>query len=171
MNRIVRGRVRERRLFRLRRGGFLRCAHHREVLCLAKIPICREIKQIDCSPPLSLYGCKTGLMLRMFRVLSAVLPQFFRSRRDLLLENLALRQQLAVLRARHPQPRFSASDRLFWVILRRLWLEWKQALILVQPETVFRWHRDGFKVYWRWISRDRSRSGRRFVSRELREIS
>jgi putative transposase len=120
--------------------------------------------------PLYLFTCKTGLMLRMFRVLSAVLLQFFRSRRDLLLENLALRQQPAVLRARHPQPRFSASDRLFWVILRRLWLGWKQALILVQPETVVRWHRAGFKVYWTWISRHRSRAGRTCVSRELREI-
>src|ERR1035438_3771562 len=120
--------------------------------------------------PLYLFTCKTGLMLRMFRVLSAVLPQFFRSRRDLLLENLALRQQLAVLRARHPQPRFSASDRLFWVILRRLWLGWNQALILVQPETVVRWHRAGFKVYWTWISRHRSRAGRTCVSRELPEI-
>jgi hypothetical protein len=87
-----------------------------------------------------------------------------------LLENLALRQQPAVLRARHPQPRFSASDRLFWVILRRLWLGWKQALILVQPETVVRWHRAGFKVYWTWISRHRSRAGRTCVSRELRDL-
>lgn len=47
--------------------------------------------------------------------------QFLCSHRDLVLENLALRQQLAVLRRRHPQPRFAASDRFFWVILRQLW--------------------------------------------------
>jgi putative transposase len=109
-------------------------------------------------------------MLRILRFVSAISVRLFRSRRDLLLENLALRQQLAVLRARHPQPRFSTPDRLFWVVLRRVWSGWKRALILVQPETVVRWHRAGFKIYWAWISRHRSRAGRKCISRELREL-
>jgi putative transposase len=109
-------------------------------------------------------------MLRHLRLLSALAFQSFRSRRDLLLENLALRQQLAVLKRRHPQSRFVATDRLFWLILRRLWCGWKQALILVQPETVVRWHRAGFKVYWTWISRHRTRVGRKPISRELRDL-
>jgi hypothetical protein len=54
-------------------------------------------------------------------LLSTLPTRFFRSHRDLLLENLALRQQLAVLRQRLPQPRFAGSDRLFWIVLRRLW--------------------------------------------------
>jgi hypothetical protein len=61
---------------------------------------------------------------------------FFRSRRDLLLENFALQQQLAVLKRRDPRPRMAVSDRLFWVLLRRFWSPWKQALILVQPEII-----------------------------------
>jgi len=96
--------------------------------------------------------------------------RLFCSRRDLQLENLALRQQLAVLGRKHSQPRFAASDRLFWVLLRRLWPGWKQALILVQPEIVVRWHRAGFKLYWTWLSRHRCRPGRKCVSRELREL-
>jgi putative transposase len=92
------------------------------------------------------------------------------SRRDLLLENLTLRQQLAVLKARHPQPRFAAPDKLFWVLLRRLWLGWKNASILVQPETIVGWHRAGFKLYWKWLSRHRSPAGRRCVGKELREL-
>jgi hypothetical protein len=92
-------------------------------------------------------------MLCLLRLLRALAVDVFCSRRDLLLENLALRQQLTVLRRRHPQPRFAPSHRLFWVMLRRLWSGWKQALILVQPETVVRWHRAGFKVYWTWLSR------------------
>ena len=88
----------------------------------------------------------------------------------MLLENLALRQQLAVLKERRPQPRFSASDKLFWTTLCRLWSQWQRALILVQPETVVRWHRAGFKLYWKWISRHRTCAGRRCVSRELREL-
>jgi putative transposase len=110
-------------------------------------------------------------MLRALRLLLVLLTRSFRSRRDLLLENLALRQQLAVLKTRHPQPRLAAPDRLFWVILRQLWLGWKQALLIVQPETVVRWHRAEFKQYWEWISRHRARTGRRPASKELRELT
>jgi putative transposase len=109
-------------------------------------------------------------MLRLMKLLAIMAIQIFRSRRDLLLENLALRQQLAVLRQRHPQPRFAASDRLFWVILRRLWCGWKQALILVQLETVVRWYGARFKAYWTWLSRHRNRTGRKYISIELREL-
>jgi putative transposase len=114
--------------------------------------------------------CKTGLMLRLLRLLIILITQLLRSRRDLLLENLALRQQLAVLKQRHSQPRFAAPDRLFWAMLRRFWCGWKQALILVQPETVVRWHRAGFKLYWTWLSRHRAPVGRRCISRDLREL-
>lgn len=64
------------------------------------------------------------------------------TRRDLLLEILALRDQLSVL-ARSNR-RFRASDRVLWLILRRLWPRWRDALVLVQPATVDRWHRDRF---------------------------
>jgi hypothetical protein len=64
-------------------------------------------------------------MERLLILLPLLATRFFRSRRDLLLENLALRQQLAVLKVRRPQPRFAPSDKLFWVMLRRLWPEWK----------------------------------------------
>lgn len=114
--------------------------------------------------------CKTALMLCFLRLMIVLFARLFCSRRDLQLENLALRQQLAVLGRKHSQPRFAASDRLFWVLLRRLWPGWKQALILVQPEIVVRWHRAGFKLYWTWLSRHRCRPGRKCVSRELREL-
>jgi hypothetical protein len=60
-------------------------------------------------------------MLRLLRFLSILPVRFFRSRRDLLLENLALRQQLTVVGRSHSQPRFAAADKLFWVTLRQLW--------------------------------------------------
>jgi hypothetical protein len=85
-------------------------------------------------------------MLRMVKLLFVPVIMFFRSRRDLLLENLALRQQLAVLKRRRSHPRLAVPDRLFWVILRRFWSRWRETLILVQPETVVRWHRAGFKL-------------------------
>ena len=109
-------------------------------------------------------------MLRLVKLLLVPVIRFFSSRRDLLLENLALRQQLAVLKRRHSHPRLAVTDRLFWVILRRFWSGWRQALILVQPETVVRWHRAGFRLYWTWLSRHRVRAGRKCVSKELREL-
>jgi putative transposase len=108
-------------------------------------------------------------MARMLRLIFTLVARSLRSRHHLLLENLALRQQLVVLARRHPQPRFSASDRLFWVSLHRLWLGWRTALILVQPEAVVRWHRTGFKLYWKWRSRKHAVVGRKPTSVELRE--
>jgi putative transposase len=109
-------------------------------------------------------------MLRLLRLFSTFSLSFFRSRRNLLLENLALRQQLGVLAQWHPHPRLAVPDRLFWIGLRRFWPGWKQSLLIVQPETVVRWHRAGFRLYWKWVSRKRVRSGRKPTSRELREL-
>jgi putative transposase len=80
-----------------------------------------------------------------------------------------LRQQLCAMARRRPQPRFSNGDRLLWVMLRGLWSGWRKALILVQPETVVRWHRAGFKLYWKWISRSKSCLSRRATSKQVRE--
>src|SRR6059036_1428934 len=102
-----------------------------------------------------------GILLRTFR--SAV-----RTRRELALENLALRQQLAVWKACQPRPQLTAMDRIFWVVLSRLWKNWRSALHLVRPETVVRWHRRGFRAYWAWKSR--RRRGRPTISAELRGL-
>ena|SRR5258708_185328 len=106
----------------------------------------------------------------MFRLLFGLLWRFFHSRRDLLLENLALRQQLLAVQRRNPRPRLTRLDRLFWVVTKRLWPQWKQALVIVTPETVVRWHRAGFLLYWNWISHHRKVFGRKRASKELREL-
>jgi len=64
----------------------------------------------------------------------------------------------------------AAFDKLFWVLARRFWSGWKQALLIVSPETVVRWHRSGFALYWRAISRARRIVGRRRISQELRDL-
>jgi len=114
--------------------------------------------------------CYYFVMPRMLRLFFGLLTRSVSSRRNLLLENLALRQQLAILSARHPQPRFATQDKLFWLLLHRFWLGWKSTLALVQPETVAGWHRAGFKLYWKWLSRRRTRVGRKCVSKELRDL-
>ena len=77
------------------------------------------------------------------------LGAFFRSRYSLSLEILALRQQLGVLKRKHPRPRLLIHDRIFWVVLRRLWPAWSNVLVIVKPETVVAWHRAGFRLFWR----------------------
>jgi hypothetical protein len=80
---------------------------------------------------------------------------FFVCRSSLAAENLALRQQVAVYKHSVKRPKLRPRDRVFWVWLSRLWSNWRSALAIVQPETVIQWHRQGFKLYWRWRSRAR----------------
>jgi hypothetical protein len=94
----------------------------------------------------------------------------FRSRENLILENLALRQQLLTLHAKRPRPRVGVFDKMFWVALRKLWSAWEKSLILVTPATVVRWHRTGFRLYWAWLSRAPHTAGRKVLSREVREL-
>jgi hypothetical protein len=94
----------------------------------------------------------------------------FRTRRRILPENIALRQQLVALKRRHPWLRLASYDKRFWVLARRFWSGWKQALLVVSPETVVRWHRSGFALYWRRISKARRMVGRRRISKEVRDL-
>jgi putative transposase len=109
-------------------------------------------------------------MYNLFLLWFGVLIRLFRSRGKLVLENLVLRQQLAVLKRRHPRPRLDFFDKLFWVIAHQFWSAWEEALIVVTPETVVRWHRAGFRFYWRLISRVRKPAGRRRLSKEVRDL-
>jgi putative transposase len=107
-------------------------------------------------------------MLRWLGILTGTLRSAVRTRRELALENLALRQQLAVWKSRERRPRLTEMDRIFWVLLSRLWTGWRQSLQLVRPATVVGWHRQGFRRYWAWKSR--RRSGRPVISTELRDL-
>jgi len=96
-------------------------------------------------------------MFKWLRIFAGALRSAVKCRRDLALENLALRQQLAVLKHAHPRPRLTDVDRAFWIHLSKIWRGWRSALHVVQAETVVRWHRQGFRCYWRWKSRARGR--------------
>src|SRR3989454_5103092 len=85
------------------------------------------------------------------------------------LENVALRHQLTVLQRSVGRPRLDRRDRIFWVCLSRLWGNWRSSLVIVQPGTVLAWHRQGFRLYWRWKSRRRS-AGRPPLDLELRML-
>jgi len=109
-------------------------------------------------------------MTDTFGLLFGAILRVFLTRRMLLLENLALRQQLAALKRRDARPRLAVFDKLFWVMARRFWSGWKQALIVVNPETVVQWHRAGFRLYWKLISKVRRPIGRRQTPKEVREL-
>jgi len=107
----------------------------------------------------------------MFKLLLSVLAAvrvFFRSRAEASLEVLALRQQVAVLKRKRPRPLLTGLDRLFWTTLWHAWPRWSDVLIIVKPETVIRWHRTGFRLYWRW--RSRRRDGRPRISQQIRTL-
>jgi len=80
-----------------------------------------------------------------------------RTRRNLAFENLLLRQQLTVLKNKGVRPQLTQADRFFWVFSSRIWSQWRDVLHIVRPETVVRWHRDGFRRYWALKSRERGR--------------
>lgn len=77
-------------------------------------------------------------MIMMILRLLYLIPTTLRRRSELALENLALRQQLAVLHRRHPRPKLRKLDRFFWILLSRSWERWKETLLIVKPETVRR---------------------------------
>ncbi len=106
--------------------------------------------------------------LSLLCALLATVRSSLKSQRELALENLASRQQLAVLRRTTKRPKLTYADRVFWVALLCLWPGWQHAPILVKPQTVIGWHRQGFKLYWTWKSRNRR--GRPRIDAEIRTL-
>lgn len=104
-----------------------------------------------------------------------ILSAFFILLRSLILprltlaaEILALRQQLAVLNRTVKRPQLRERDRLFWVMLSRLWEDWREVLIIVKPKTVIKWHREGFRIYWKWKSK--APVGRPRIDKDIRDL-
>ena len=100
-------------------------------------------------------------------IIALFLRAVFLPRAVIAAENLALRQQLGVLRRSAKRPRLRQRDRILWVWLSRLWPSWRSCLLIVKPETVIYWHRQGFRLYWRWKSRKR---GRPKVDAQMRKL-
>jgi len=97
------------------------------------------------------------------------LRTWVRSRAALQLEVLALRHQLQVLRRTRPRRvQLAKADRWLWVLLSRIWAGWRTALVIVKPETVIAWHRQGFRLWWAW--RSRRRMGRPTVPADVRAL-
>src|SRR5262245_50519439 len=89
-----------------------------------------------------------------------------RSPKALAAENLFLRKQLALYQERHVKPRRATPATRVTLVWLARWCDWHQALVLVQPATLIRWHRQGFRWFWRWTSRP----GRPPIPAELRAL-
>ena len=108
-------------------------------------------------------------MIECLLLLAGVLRAAVRDRGDVVAENLLLRHQLAVLtRPARRRARLRARDKLVWVLARLVRSDWRQYLVLVRPETVVRWHRRGWRLFWRW--RSRGPIGRPRLSAEVRDL-
>jgi putative transposase len=107
-------------------------------------------------------------VLNLIRSLLFAALAFVSTRRQLAIEVFALRQQLGVLKRSVKRPRLTNADRGLWVLLSRRWSSWSDALIIVKPATVIRWHRAGFRRYWTW--RSRPKGGRPGIDPEVREL-
>ena len=103
------------------------------------------------------------------RVLLLLIRGVLHNRTELAVENLALRQQLATLQLKSKRPRLRTRDRIFWALLSRIWANWRSALLIVQPDTVVRWHQQGFKLFWHWKSR-REKVGRPKIEADIRRL-
>lgn len=103
------------------------------------------------------------------RRLARLLIACCRPRMALAVENLCLRQQLAVLRRQHPHPTLRDRDRRFWIWMSRWFSGWRECVVIVRPETVLEWHRRGGRAYWRWTC-TRRKPGRRRIPLAVRQL-
>jgi hypothetical protein len=104
-----------------------------------------------------------------FLLIAKFIHSLFWSQRQLVLENLALRQQVVMLRKSVKKPRPSVADKMFWIIFSRYVDGWRKLLHGLHPDTVVRWHRQGFRLYWRWKSRG-PKPGRPPINKALRKL-
>ena len=142
--------------------------HHRSYsqwrwLWLLKIPSAAESLVFS---PVAGYGRRMRTIMKFFFDAAA---DTLRSRAELQFEILTLRQQLVILKREKSRPTLVAADRMFWVFLSQIWAGWRDALVIVTPKTVIRWHRAAFRLFWTMKSR-RKRRGRQPVAREVRNL-
>ncbi len=113
-------------------------------------------------------------MLRLFLLLVTVVFQVVRaagrSRSELMLENIALRQQVEVLKRNRSRPRLDDACRAFWVAMRVAWRGWAKRLVIVEPDTVVKWHRERFLRYGTELSRPNRGPGRPRIDGEIHKL-
>ena len=95
----------------------------------------------------------TRARVHMIRYSLSLCLRFFKSRIQLQLEIIFLRKQIEILTRTSRKPRLRHFDRLFFSTMTTVFDSWKETLLVIKPETVIRWHRQSFRLFWRWKSR------------------
>src|ERR1044071_3214155 len=113
---------------------------------------------------------QSGNMLAILLGLFRLIWLFGRGHQAVVLENLALRQQLAIYKRTKKRPQLMARDRWFWVVLSVVSKGWRRPLFVVHPDTVVRWQRERFRRYWAQRSKRLGRPGRPSLRRQVREL-
>lgn len=98
------------------------------------------------------------------------LRAFVADRTQLAFGIITLRKQMANFKRKQPRFKLQFACRLFWVIISKIWPEWKSTLIIVKPDTVVKWHRTLFKMYWNRKSRKNRKTGRPKISKQARDL-
>ena len=133
-------------------------------MSFAQTPSTRQVIDLSATS-----GHKSALVITLLLHLLRLLPFLVGGHRQLAFENLALRQQLTVYKRTAPRPKLRAADRLFWAGLARVWTGWRQALVIVSPDTVLCWQRRRFREYWARLSR-RPTGGRPRINTEIANL-
>ena len=110
------------------------------------------------------------ILIRLLSFFLYIIKVIFKSKDDLVLENLALRQQLSAYHTKGKKPKLFNIDRLFWIALKQVWTKWQDHLVIVKPETVIDWQRKRFRKHWTRISSQNRRPGRKRIKREIRDL-
>jgi len=98
----------------------------------------------------------------------SIISSIFKSRASLQLENMMLRKQIDILMRRQKRPLVHNRDRLFFVLLSELYTEWRKAFFIFQPDTLIRWHKHGFKLFWRM--KTKNKGGRNKMDSKLKAL-
>jgi len=109
------------------------------------------------------------ILMRLFAFFLLIFQALFKSKSDLWLENIALRQQLSIYQVKKTIPKLTDLDRSFWV-LKQVWAKWTDSLIIVKPETVIDWQRQRFKRHGTKISNKNKKPGRKRTKKEIRDL-
>ena len=110
------------------------------------------------------------ILIRFFIVQIRFIQISRKSKSELILENFALRQQLATYQVKKTKPKLSDLDRSFWIALKHTFSKWSDCLIIVRPETIIDWQNRRFKKHWTKISTKNKKTGRKRVKIEIRDL-
>jgi len=110
------------------------------------------------------------ILIKVLTIFLKIIQTQFKSKKDIILENISLRQQLSIYQIKKISPKLTNGDGLFWVALKQVWERWQDHRTIVKPETIIHWHRNRFKKHWNKLLNKNKKPGRKRIKREIRDL-